>query len=378
MEVCVSESIEDSFESPLLTAVRNGGNAGQVQRRPPSPPRRKPMVKTANQPSVPGSFANSMVGIGQPVTSTPNVLIRRLETSDYDLAADIGEVPEWFAGLHGVPESAVLEAQPVPEDALCGGAGPGVRYCAPRPAEFSADWIMAALRPAALGEKPRIEITETPFFSGSVRLVDHAIRAKAGMTVILNLNDDFGNQCHPFRGIPKGQRANALFCTASSDDTPAPVYAGEVLVTWWTETPSGMSIALRLDDGPDGEVQHPFECYRADAQIGADFAMGLWLLEDGSRDAAPGRRGFHAKSATQQSQIMCNANPHFQEWAAGQAGRLQITLSPDDNPANVAAKFVRVYCGVESRKELGADKIAAAKWNELLHKFDTWRHLLGR
>ena len=377
MEGHLGETIDGGFRSPLLEAARNGGNASQVQRQATAATRRKPTVKPASQPPALSDAVNLGVGAARPAP-TPITPIRRRETLDYDPSADIGEVPEWFSGLHGVPESAVLEVALAPEELAHMSARRGADRSHARPSALTADWITAASRPTSRGEARRVEISESPFFSGSVKLVDHAIRAKAGMTVTLGLNDDFGDRSHPLRGVPKGQRANALFCTTSSEDSPAPVYAGEVLVTWWAETPAGMSITLRLDDGPDGETQHPFECYPAGGQTGADFAMGLWLLEEGPLDITPGRRGFHSKSPTQQSQIMCNANPHFQEWAASQVKRGYLATATGDDPASVAAGFVRAYCGVESRKELGTNKIAAAKWGELLHKFETWQHLLGR
>ena len=75
---------------------------------------------------------------------------------------------------------------------------------------------------------------------------------------------------------------------------------------------------------------------------------------------------FGALPNAQQAGIL-SSDPQFQRFAGARAIKSGVQLS-----TSAAAEFIRTYCGVSSRRDLGTDAQAARKFQILRTEFDAW------
>jgi len=81
---------------------------------------------------------------------------------------------------------------------------------------------------------------------------------------------------------------------------------------------------------------------------------------------APVRQRFDDMAPAQQAGILCN-DPRFQKFAAQQAGYPGRSFN-----TSAAAHFLRMECGVNSRRDLNSDQSAKTRFQILRTEFDAW------
>ncbi len=72
----------------------------------------------------------------------------------------------------------------------------------------------------------------------------------------------------------------------------------------------------------------------------------------------------------EQAGIACR-NPEFQEWMLYNIG--EKSWMPTTDHSDSTARWVRNRCGIDSRKELATNTVAADKWRKLYQEFDDSR-----
>lgn len=223
-------------------------------------------------------------------------------------------------------------------------------------------------------------------YHGHARIIDYAVRARAGMQAKLGLPDD--SHQHPFKslltgGAGSGQRIRLILADPDMFEEQDPLYVGEAILAWWAEDCKiGRSVTLRLDDGPDGARRHPLE----GRQPGESIYIACWAIQEDETIASPdaikkGRRSFNNMGAAQQSQIKCRLDPAFQAWTRKFTLRHLDTAQQEhlpryeDNPSEFAAEVVRRWCGIRSRAEFSESNEEAERarfrWQEMLALFES-------
>jgi len=78
------------------------------------------------------------------------------------------------------------------------------------------------------------------------------------------------------------------------------------------------------------------------------------------------KRRFCDLPVAQQAGILCN-EPRFQQFAGSRAVKSGIQFNPQ-----ATAEFLRVFCGIASRRDLNTNAAARDKFNILRTEFDAW------
>ena len=108
----------------------------------------------------------------------------------------------------------------------------------------------------------------------------------------------------------------------------------------------------------------------------AEIWVGIAPITEEAATRAPDkpRKRMADLSRAQQAGILCN-EPRFQQFAE----RVHYCVIPEaEEPAIIAAEFVRDFCEVTSRAELNSDKAAGLRWDNLRSEYDAWRGAIGR
>ncbi len=214
---------------------------------------------------------------------------------------------------------------------------------------------------------------ENPYWAGHVRLLKNPTLSGDQPIAKFLLLEAFDGVPHPFRGIkPMAQRLQVKCATRDQDDDAVAVYEGEARLKWWSETPSGLDFTVILDPGPDsGYDHHPFKHYKYDKDHGDDFVIAVWLIGDDEaiEDRICAKKSFISLPPAQQAQILCSNDVSFQEWILREGRRLGIGRDMDETIINAAARIIRDICGVESRRQLNIDDLAAAKWRDIYRRY---------
>lgn len=156
-------------------------------------------------------------------------------------------------------------------------------------------------------------------------------------------------------------------------------YAGEVMLLGWDEShSSGMTAKFQFTE-PDSGV-HPLKPFtvRRGQRAGQRFVCLLFEVGDDEKlidqQKQEAIEGVHKGEALARAAgRLCN-NPEFHRYLEihyetfWNAERARGYTEPD-----VAAAFVRGYCGVESRRALDHDATAAHQYKTLHSAFVRWR-----
>ena len=78
------------------------------------------------------------------------------------------------------------------------------------------------------------------------------------------------------------------------------------------------------------------------------------------------KRRFADLPPAQQAGILCN-EPRFQQFAGTRAVKSGIQFNPQ-----ATAEYLRIFCGINSRRDLNTDAKARQKFNTLRTEFDAW------
>lgn len=236
-----------------------------------------------------------------------------------------------------------------------------------------------------------------PIYKGSLRHHGRGDSSRNGMTVKLEMLDLAFTDINPFKGMATGKE-NGLRCRAwivrqedvDALDDPAkaqPVYVGEAFLLNYQDDKSGTTVSLLLDDGPDGVGDiHPFKRLASGPKDGERLVGAFWAVSDQETLQHPAhvRRAktpFHAKSPTQQANILCR-NPRFISFLKTHeayyldGGFSEVDVH-DDGPA-FAADVLRRHLGIGSRAELKDETVAGerarTRWERVMEEFDRNRH----
>ena len=129
----------------------------------------------------------------------------------------------------------------------------------------------------------------------------------------------------------------------------------EVMLLRWSDNQNGRTVTFLLaDDG--GE--HPFRGLKCGPENGDRLAVSIARIADDETQhpvAVPAK----PKSYAQDAGKWC-ADPEFQKFIGAANG-------------SIAADIVREYCRVQSRKEILEGTPAAAKWSDLMARFEIAR-----
>lgn len=234
-------------------------------------------------------------------------------------------------------------------------------------------------------------------YHGSLRLHSHGKTSRTGMSVKVEMLDLAFTDINPFKGMKRG-REGGVRCRvwfARQDDVDAAddlslvpeIYKGEAVLLGYQDDHNGTTVLFLLDDGPDGAGRiNPFDVYHAAPKDGERLYGAFWALTEQETLQHPAhiRRAktpFHAKSATQQANILCR-NPRFISFLkTHEAYYLDGGFSEldvhDDGPA-FAADVLRRHLGIASRSELKDETVVAERarmrWERVLEEFDRNRH----
>lgn len=215
-----------------------------------------------------------------------------------------------------------------------------------------------------------------PAFQGYSTLVKWAL-SNDGMMVKVALRSH--SEVHPFRRYKignSGQRMHVAMSRRMPDGSRADLGAWEAMLSWWSDDPrQGMTVGLRLDDGPDGATQHPLE----GMQKGDEMYIACWLVDDEDEvvaaptPASRKKRSWDTLRHAQQAHVLC-ADRDFQEWSLLQASVLGMDGDMTGN--NAAIAVLRARCGIVSRKEFAQDDEhgleARRHWTSLVTEFREW------
>lgn len=156
-------------------------------------------------------------------------------------------------------------------------------------------------------------------------------------------------------------------------------YSDEVMLLGWDESHSqGMTVKLALSE-PDSGV-HPFKHFtvRRGKRSGHRFICLMFEIDDDEEVVDQDKRerveAVHKGAAIARSAGQLAANQEFQrfleqEYPAYWKEEREKGFSMNE----VAAAFIRGYCGVNSRKELDHDRQAEDKYKALRSEFVRWR-----
>ena len=225
-----------------------------------------------------------------------------------------------------------------------------------------------------------------PVYFGEMRLFAWNASARAGKSVKMGLLDRSFTELHPFKGLScgkeNGQRFKVWVGRRLDDDTPVEesevVYMGETILLFWSDDPTGMTVKLLLDDGPDGIAgqQHPFDGLAADTRNGERLVGVFWALDDQEHLQHPRklrrRTPFFAQPEVTQASLLCRDRRFISYLGANEVRLLDGEVSEIDVHADgpaFAANVVRRHLGVESRSELSlptfAGERARMRWTRL-------------
>ena len=214
-----------------------------------------------------------------------------------------------------------------------------------------------------------------PAFSGYAVLIQWAV-SNDGMMVKASLKAD--TDVHPFRNYrtgQSGQRMHVSMSCGEHDGSIRPLGAWEAMLSWWSDDPrSGMKVHIRLDDGPDGAVQHPLE----GMQKGDELFIVCWLINDeesvvDETNINKPRKTWDTLRPAQQAHTLCR-DERFQEWCAVEASKMNIP--ENNNPEDTCISVIRARCGIISRKEFSEDSekglYARKKWISMVSEYRNW------
>ena len=245
-----------------------------------------------------------------------------------------------------------------------------------------------------------------PVYHGQVKLLSWTSNDR-GMSLKLQLLNVNGEARHPFQflrwssTIGEGQRllVNLSRIDDSSSEVSEMLWLGETTLGWWADDCcNGMHITLRIDDRSD-EVKVPLHGLNTGKKTGDIVFLACWIIGDDELPEPPPRssqnrrtktgdpktvvrKKFSELDATRQAAIKCG-DAEFQNWCFQHVKDILTTedmslLPPaESSSAAYAVMVVRLYCGINSRSELGlpdeAGDRARLRWQGLLKKFEDWR-----
>lgn len=137
-----------------------------------------------------------------------------------------------------------------------------------------------------------------------------------------------------------------------------------MLLRWAESADAGMTVTMKLDDGPDGYQSHPLKGLRTGKANGQRFAMVLVPIGDDEKPAAgipvteqdqQVRRRWEDMKPSQQMGIACN-DPAFIRW-----------LGAVDEAE--AADMVRTMLSAQSRSEADTNHTMRMLWKATYDQF---------
>jgi len=231
-----------------------------------------------------------------------------------------------------------------------------------------------------------------PVFHGECMVDDWATTGTNGRTARVRImNADL--QIHPMKGLRCGRgRANlqgqrmrmVVSKVMEGESEPQSLYMGDTVLTWWADDcTNGMRFSFRFSDGPENVDWHPLSGMMTGKNGDVVFLTVIAIndaeeVED-PREARRSRVPFSQMSPTQQSQIKCRLDTNFQRWVSEHGAAILIDKGvsdlpePSRTPQAYAEDFVRLFCGVESRAEMGHDTqqgfMARDAWREIMRLY---------
>ena len=149
-------------------------------------------------------------------------------------------------------------------------------------------------------------------------------------------------------------------------------YSDDVMLLRWGDSAAGQTVTFQLD--PDGPPVNPFRDWPCGKENGQRFRMVAVPKGDDEEPVMPEKpaplsktpQKFHDMPLVKQAGIKC-ADPAFQAWVGlRDADGYYSPLTGED----LAAAYVRGYCGVTSRAKLDTNEKAAGHWRSLLFQYE--------
>lgn len=212
-----------------------------------------------------------------------------------------------------------------------------------------------------------------------VELLDAKWSLKGGRTVDLRMIEAPDHERpHPMkqhtrrRGNRAGTRFNASVTTISED--PQPIYTGELMLAGWGDgSDRGQWATFWIEEHDD---MHPFAGLRGrqGKEPGEMLMMVLVELDEDQEEIDQQARGRVERSGQRLSQyahLLATSSPMFLQFL-----RERVRRPGQDDvvwTADLARKYIKWKCGVESLSELDRDAAAAARFTDLVRKpFAKW------
>lgn len=220
----------------------------------------------------------------------------------------------------------------------------------------------------------------SPFFDGPVRLTKWNTSPSSGYTLTFRIDTD--ELVNPFKGLSATNKAGQRLLIIASVGGQI-VYEDQAILTYYgDDSRKGMTVAFKLCVSTG---EHPFQGYNAaDDASGAFFRLRAWIVLDDERYAERRSRPFDELSPVAQAHIKSN-DRYFQSFCRFQYNLLCQAVGstpeadlpqmikdrfPTNSPLDFASRMIYFFCGIHTRKTLGANTpegaTARAKWKAML------------
>lgn len=171
-----------------------------------------------------------------------------------------------------------------------------------------------------------------------------------------------------------------------------PVYKGEARLLRWSETFTGRTVTLQLDE--DVGTSHPFKGVRGGETHGARMQIVCVLIGDDEEPLAPPqvstevkaeapaakskeegekeRTPFRQMKRSAQAALKCQ-DPEFQAWLKSRVPGGDACIALAEDAEGAADRRLKDELGIISKRELDIDATMGAAFDKLLASFD-YRH----